>query len=156
MVGQPFVEYRLPDPAAKPVGITLGSDGNMWLTDPGTNSIWRIKSIRRKPFVTFTQYKLTGNAQPGTITNGPDDALWFTEPGTNSIGRLPISGSPLNEYAIPTSNAEPAGIAPGLDNALWFTEMKSKKIGRISHRRRRDRGVSDSQRDDAQSNSARR
>ncbi len=132
VAGQPFVEYQLPDPAARPVGITLGSDGNMWLTDQGTNSIWRIQSIRRKPFVKFTQFRLTGNAQPLTITNGPDDALWFTEPGTNSIGRLPISGSPLNEYKVPTADSKPTGIAPSLDNALWFTEEKSLKIGRIS------------------------
>jgi streptogramin lyase len=132
VAGPPFVEYPLPDPAARPVGITLGSDGNMWLTDPGTNSIWRVKSIKRKPFVVFTQYRLTGNAQPLTITNGPDDALWFTEPGTDRIGRLPISGYPLNEYKVPTADAKPTGIAAGLDNALWFTEEKSLKIGRIS------------------------
>lgn len=130
--GPPYLEYKMPDSASAPVGITLGADGNMWVTDPGTNSIWRIKQIKKKPFVVFTQYHLTGNAQPLTITNGPDDALWFTEPGTNRIGRLPISGSPLSEYSIPTANSDPVGIAPATDKALWFTEQKSKKIGRIT------------------------
>ena len=130
--GPPYVEYTLPDSAAKPVGIALGSDGNMWLTDPGTNSVWRVQQIKAKPHVLFKQYHLTGNAQPLNITNGPDGALWFTEPGTDSIGRIPISGSPLSEYKVPTADADPAGIAAGNDNALWFTEQKALKIGRLA------------------------
>jgi virginiamycin B lyase len=130
--GPPYTEYTLPDPSARPAGIALGSDGAMWVADIGTNSIWKVQQIRVKPHVKFTQYHLTGNAQPTGITNGPDGALWFTEPGTNSIGRLPISGSPLTEYAVPTHNAGPIGIAAGTDNALWFTEQQSQKIGRIS------------------------
>jgi len=132
VAGPPYTEYQLPDPAARPIGIALGSDGNMWVTDQGTNSIWRVEQIQVKPHVRFTQYHLTGNAQPEQITNGPDGALWFTEPGINSIGRLPIRGRPLNEYKIPTANSDPIGIAPGTDNALWFTEQKAKQIGRIS------------------------
>lgn len=132
ITGPPYVEYTLPNPAARPVGIALGSDGNIWLTDPGTNSIWRVAQIRPQPHVKFTQFPLTGNAQPLNITNGPDGALWFTEPGTDSIGRLPIKGTPLIEYKLSTANADPVGIAAGSDNALWFTEQKAEKLGRIS------------------------
>ncbi|HEY6449736.1 MAG TPA: hypothetical protein VIX60_03555, partial [Candidatus Cybelea sp.] len=129
--GPPYVEYTLPNPAARPVGIALGSDGTVWITDPGTNSIWEVKQLRAPPHVKFTQFHLTGNAQPLTITNGPDGALWFTEPGTSSIGRIPLSGSPLSEYKV-RPNSGPMGIASGLDNALWFTEQKAKMIGRMS------------------------
>ena len=107
VAGPPYTEYQLPDPAARPIGIALGSDGNMWVTDQGTNSVWRVEQILVKPHVRFTQYHLTGNAQPEQITNGPDGALWFTEPGINSIGRLPIRGRPLNEYKIPTAELRP-------------------------------------------------
>jgi virginiamycin B lyase len=130
--GPPYIEYSLPDSTARPYALALGSDGNMWCTDPGTDSIWKIEAIKAKPHVRFTQYKLAANAQPLTITNGPDGALWFTEPGINRIGRLPVSGYPLREYKIPTANSGPAGIAPANDNALWFLEMKAKKIGRMS------------------------
>jgi virginiamycin B lyase len=132
VAGPPYTEYGLPDPAAKPVGVALGSDGNIWMTDPGTNSVWRVQQIKVKPFVKFSRYRLTGNAQPLSITNGPDGALWFTEPGTNRIGRLPITGSPLREYKVTTGNSGPTGIAAGIDNALWFTEQKSKQLGRIA------------------------
>lgn len=130
--GPPYVEYTIPDASSKPTAITLGADGNMWLTDPPTNSIWRVQQIKQKPFVKFTQFKLTGNAQPASITNGPDSAIWFTEPGTNRIGRIPVSGYPLSEYKLPTPDSEPIGICPGLDNALWFVEQKAKQIGRIT------------------------
>lgn len=132
VTGPPYNEYTLPDPAARPVGIALGSDGNMWLTDTGTNSIWRIQQLKVKPFVRFRRIHLTGNAQPLAITNGPDGALWFTEPGTNHIGRIPISGRPLTEFAIPTKRSQPLGIAAGTDNALWFIEQRPKQLGRIA------------------------
>ena len=132
ITGPPYTEFTLPNPAAKPLAITLGSDGNMWCTDTGTNSIWRIQQIKKRPFVLFKQFQLTGNAQPAAITTGPDGALWFTEPGTNSIGRLPVRGFPLNEFKVPTANSAPTGIAPSTDNALWFTEQKARQIGRIA------------------------
>ncbi|MGC1381626.1 MAG: hypothetical protein WA814_11465 [Candidatus Baltobacteraceae bacterium] len=132
ITGPPYTQYTLPDAGARPVGIALGADGNMWVTDPGTDSIWQIRQIKTRPFVKFAQFHLTANAQPLGITNGPDGALWFTEPGTNSIGRLPVAGRPLNEYALPTGNAGPTGIATGTDNSLWFTEQKAKQIGRMA------------------------
>jgi virginiamycin B lyase len=132
VTGPPYTEYTLPDPAAKPTGIALGEDGSIWVTDPGTNSIWKIEQIRPKPHVKFTQYKLTGNAQPFAITNGPDSALWFTEPGTNRIGRIPVSGSPLTEYKVTPGDAGLRGIAPANDYSLWFIEQKSKQIEQMS------------------------
>jgi virginiamycin B lyase len=130
--GPPYTEYTFPSLAVRPVGIALGADGNMWVTDIGTNSIWRVEQIKKKPFAKFTQFHLTGNAQPLSITNGPDGALWFTEPGTNKIGRIPVSGKPLTEYPVKTPRSRPMGIAPGTDNALWFIEQHAKQLARIS------------------------
>ncbi|HEY1881994.1 MAG TPA: hypothetical protein VGG51_03000 [Candidatus Cybelea sp.] len=129
--GPPYTEYAFPVPNTRPTNITLGADGNMWVTDPGTNSIWRIEQLKRKPFVKFTQFQLTGAAKPMAITNGPDSAIWFTEPGTNKIGRLPTSGSPLTEYPIPTKFSDPTGICAGSDNSIWFVEMKGHNIARV-------------------------
>lgn len=130
--GPPYVEYTLPNSASRPYQIALGSDGNMWFTDRGTDSIWRVKRLNKKPFIQFTQFQLTAKAQPGTIANGPDGALWFTEPGINSIGRLPVSGSPLTEYTIPTADSQPAGIVAANDSSLWFTEQHAKQLARMS------------------------
>lgn len=130
--GPPYSEYTLPDSNARPAAITLGSDGNMWVADPGTNSIWRVQQLRVKPHVRFTQYQLTGNAQPAQIVNGPDGALWFTEPGTGSVGRLSINGRSLSEYPLKDKNAYPVGITPSSDNALWIIEQKGLQIDRMA------------------------
>jgi streptogramin lyase len=130
--GPPYLEYTLPNTSARPYDITLGSDGNMWFTDRGTDSIWRVKRLNKKPFVQFTQYQLTANAQPGTIVTGPDGALWFTEPGTNSIGRLPVTGSPLTEYGIPTAGSQPSSIVAAIDGNLWFLEQHAKQLARMA------------------------
>lgn len=130
--GPPYFEYTLPDPTARPVGITLGSDGDMWVTDPGSSSIWRIQQLPKKPFVRFARFRLSPNAMPMSIANGPDGALWFTEPGINAIGRLPITGRPLSEYPLRTKRAYPFAIAPANDGMLWFTEQKALNIGSIT------------------------
>ena len=129
--GPPYTEYTFPVPNTKPTNITLGADGNMWVTDPGTNSVWRIQQLKKKPFVKFTQFALTGDAKPMAITNGPDSAIWFTETGTNKIGRLPTSGYPLTEYPIPTKLSDPTGICAASDNSVWFVEMKAHNIARL-------------------------
>jgi streptogramin lyase len=129
--GPPYTEYALPNTAARPTGIVLAADGNIWVTDPGTNSIWRITQIHAKPFVLFKQVALTGNAQPGAIIVGPDSALWFTEPGTNSIGRVPVSGAPVTEYSLGPGRSMPAGIASSNDG-IWIVETKARQLVRMS------------------------
>jgi streptogramin lyase len=135
--GPPYTEYALPTPSPgpasspRPTGIVLAPDGNIWVTDPGTNSIWRIRQIHARPFVLFKQIALTGNAQPGAIVVGPDSALWFTEPGTNSIGRVPVSGAPVTEYSLGPGRSMPTGIASSNDG-LWITETKARQLVRMS------------------------
>jgi streptogramin lyase len=66
------------------------------------------------------------------ITTGPDGNLWFTESAASQIGRVPPSGSPIQEFAVPTENAAPGAITNGPDGNLWFTEDGAAQIGRIS------------------------
>jgi virginiamycin B lyase len=124
-----FTDFQLSNPAARPAGIALGSDGNMWVTDPATNSIWKVSQKG-----TGTACPLSAHAQPLGITSGPDGAIWFTEPGINKIGRLPVGSScaGLTEFKVATGNAGVTGITSGTDNALWFTEMRARKLGRIA------------------------
>ena len=131
ITGPPYIEYTLPDPAAQ-AGRNRARLRRKHVVDRSRNKLDLARATTRvKPHVRFTQYHLTGNAQPLTITNGSDGALYFTEPGTDSIGRLPISGGPLNEYKL-AKGSGPIGIAPGNDNALWFTEQKRQMLGVMS------------------------
>lgn len=98
----------------------------MWVTDPGTDSIWRINQVGAA-----NQYPIASGAKPLGISNGPDGALWFTEPGRNRIGRLTINGTSYTEYAVKSPNSGLAQIVEGSDNALWFTEQTAVKLGRM-------------------------
>lgn len=114
-------------PAPRPANISLGSDGNMWVTDPGTDSIWKVDQKGNA-----TQYKVSPGADPTSITTGPDGANWFVEPGLDKIGRLPIAGSPLTEYPVGAHHARLTSIAAATDGGLWFIEQAEAEIVRMS------------------------
>ena len=118
------------------VGITTGSDGNLWFTMPGSGQIGRIT-----PSGSITEFPLPTRQQgPVGITAGPDGNLWFTECIQNTsvdscndskIGRITPNGA-ITEFPLPNSNSGPIGITAGPDHNLWFTEYFSNRIGRIT------------------------
>ncbi len=108
-----------------PAEIATGSDGALWFTNSGNNSIGRITTTG-----TVTNYTGTGISTPNGVTPGPDGALWFTNIGNNSIGRITTTGTVTN-YGDATIG-EPADIATGPDGALWFTNFNNNSIGRIT------------------------
>ncbi|MBV8434982.1 MAG: hypothetical protein JO029_11945 [Candidatus Eremiobacteraeota bacterium] len=128
--GTVLQQILLPD-GSNPEGITLGSDGKLWVTEPGTNQIARVTTSGA-----VTQFSLpAANAQPQQIAGGADGALWFAEFGADAIGRITTNGT-VTQYAIPTPNAQPFGIAsvtncPGAHATLWFTEYGAGKIGKL-------------------------
>ena len=68
----------------RPLGMAVGPDGNVWVTDPGGNTITRMT-----PKGDFRQFALPRrNAQPVGITAGKDGHLWFTEGGR--IGNIGV------------------------------------------------------------------
>ncbi len=122
---------------AKPLGIALGPDGNLWFTDRGTSrAIGRIT-----PSGTITE--LAAGEQPGGegnnveplgIAPGSDGNVWFTDPGGivnpgwPMFGRVTPAGVitefgkfPPLAVGLP-ENSAPLGIAAGPDGNLWFTD----------------------------------
>ena len=111
-------------PSTSVVSITLGPDGNMWLSDDGNNAIDSIT-----PDGVVTQYPIpTPNAFPEGITSGPDGALWFTENNTNAIGEITTTGQ-ITEYPLPAGSTGPNEIAAGPNGTLWFSEQNNNAIG---------------------------
>ncbi len=127
----PVVSEFLLSAKARPTALTLGSDGNMWITDPATDAIWKVsqKGVVGGPCL------LPANADPTSIATGSDGALWFTEAGVNKIGRLPVTNTQscgsVTSFRIRTPNAGLDTIVAGADGALWFTEHNANKIGRM-------------------------
>jgi len=55
------------------VGITTGSDGNIWFTDQTDHAVWRYELSTG----TFTEFPTpTLNSFPGDITTGSDGNMW--------------------------------------------------------------------------------
>ncbi len=113
-----------------PFGIAAGPDGNLWVTDPASNGIWRVTP----GCGSYAFFPLaTANAAPQNITVGANGALWFTEYNADQIGEIFTSatpGSSPTEFKVSTG-AGLGVIVSGPDNALWFTETKSIKLGRM-------------------------
>jgi virginiamycin B lyase len=128
-VGNPPVEgatVGLPA-GSGPLRMTLGPDGNLWVTMFDAN---RIDRISLNPF-SRTPFPLPpGLKGPHDITVGPDGALWFTEYQGNQIGRITTSGQ-ITEFPIPTAGSAPYGITTGADGAIWFTQNATNTIGRL-------------------------
>jgi streptogramin lyase len=113
---------------AAPQDVVAGPDGNLWVTNPGSNTIARVSTAGN----VLQNYSLpTANSGVRNIAVGPDNNLWFTMTTSNQIGRITTAGV-ISTFNIPTANSQPYDIAAGPDGALWFTEFAGNKIGRIT------------------------
>ncbi len=124
----PIVEFPVPSPAANPISICRGPDGNLWFVESAGNKVGHISSTGTAP-IDFAIP--TANSNPIDITSGPDGNLWFTESATNKIGRITPQGQ-FTEFPVVTAGSTPHHITTGPDGALWFTENTANQIGRIT------------------------
>ncbi len=129
-----IIEYPIATPAAKPLGIAAGADGNLWFTESNRSGIGRIT-----PAGVMTEFRLPpGLSRSLAIAKGPDGNIWFSgedaATATSKIGRI-TPGGVITTYAIPTQlpggNAV-LGITAGADGGIWFTEQRANKIGRFN------------------------
>lgn len=70
-----IVEYQLPTMHSRPMGITAGSDGNLWVTEAGTSKLARFDTTGKL----LSEYNVPG--APDDIVTGPDGNLYFTTGG---------------------------------------------------------------------------
>jgi len=124
-----FNIYNLPKKFTSPVGITIDEDGNLWITDHGTSSFYKIltKNITNtldklsiEHFVTsqlsprifgidfhdtnnLTHYQY-GNTFPYWIKTGSNNTIWFNEHVGNRLANYNQKDNTLIEYWIPTQN----------------------------------------------------
>jgi hypothetical protein len=122
--------FPVPTGGSLPVGVAVGSDGNIWFTEQFGNNIGRITLSR-----SITEFPVpTPGGDPVGIVAGRDGNLWFTEWGQSNgskIGRITTSGA-ITEYGLPTAGAAPFLIAAGSGSTLWFTESIGNNIGKIA------------------------
>jgi streptogramin lyase len=120
---QVITEFPVPTAGSDPLGITVGSDGNLWFTEFFVGKIGRITTGG-----VVTEFPAAGN--PQFITAGSDGNLWFAETGISRIGRMTTAGGFTDFPTVTTSQL--VGIATGLDDNVWFVEPDAAKVGRIT------------------------
>jgi virginiamycin B lyase len=122
-----LVEFSVPTPGSKPLGIAAGPDCAVWFTESAGNKIGRLTASGN-----LTEFTVpTASSGPSRIVLGPDGAMWFSESDANKIGRVTTSGV-FTEFPVPTPGSFPLGITTGPDNNIWFTEQVAHKIGRVT------------------------
>ena len=114
-------EFTLPNAGDQPGRLTLGSDGNIWVS---VSNASRPASLARvTPSGSVTEFPVAGATKLGWPTAGPDGNLWFTD-GTK-IGKMTTTGV-VTEYSLPAStdgspidlsNAQLTGAS---DGNIWF------------------------------------
>ena len=123
----------------EPDQLTLGPDGNLWMTDVSSNSTVGMgysAIARMRPNGEVKRYAASGY----DITTGSDGNLWYTRPKENKIGRLTptgvvteFSGLAASSCAQSQENSSwPSEITAGPDGNLWFSETRGCRIGRIT------------------------
>ncbi len=126
-----ITDYPLPNPGSKPLSLTVGQDGNLWLTEFGGGRIAKF-NVGTLGFTECTLPPQTGaTPTPFGIAAGQDGNLWVTDPASNGIWVIQPGCGMYAFYPIATPNADPQAITVGPDTALWFVEAGVDKIGRI-------------------------
>jgi streptogramin lyase len=120
-------EYNLPSPGAVPQGIVFAPNGDIYVTEQGSNAIARVDPVTGAA-VDFPTPTPDSTTQSGVL--GPDGAIWFIERSAAQIGRMTLDGH-FTEYPL-APGSFPNRMVVGPDGALWFTELFGGKIGRIT------------------------
>ncbi|MGZ4688115.1 MAG: virginiamycin B lyase family protein [Acidimicrobiia bacterium] len=107
-----------------PWGIASGTDGALWFTNYGSNTIGQVTTAG-----VVTNFTGTSISNPEGIAAGPDGNMWFTNSSGNSIGRITTAGVVTSFTGA--GIAAPRGIASGSDGSLWFTNFGNASAGSI-------------------------
>ena len=113
----------------------MGTDGNMWFSDPGTTRAVGVINPFTQEISEFSA-GLSANSMPLGIAAGPDGNVWFTDSGTTkAIGVIDPVTHEISEFTVGLnagSNLQ-QGLVAGPDGNLWFTDQgTTPAIGMIN------------------------
>jgi virginiamycin B lyase len=110
-----------------PQHLTLGPDGNLWMTDRGHNAIYRYALAAGQ----FSRFDIaTPRAHPARIRPGTDGNLWFTMTAARKVGRITPQGA-ITEFDVgDLAGGTPRDVVATPDGSVWFS-ASGPRSGRI-------------------------
>jgi virginiamycin B lyase len=103
-----------------PVGLTIGPDQNLWVTEMNT-AIHRVEVGENPTIMAFPA------APSNNIIVGPDANLWFLD--NVNIARFNVTSGELQDF--PLTDGYGSDLCVGPDQMLWFTDVTMDQIGRV-------------------------
>lgn len=122
-------EIDLPDAGGSTHELTLGPDGNVWVTQQKS-----AKLVRVSPQGKLRVTALPAGSGPHGIKFDRRGRLWLTLEFANAIARVGRDGRILRRYPIPRANAGPHGLDVARDGSVWWTGKEGGVIGRLNPR----------------------
>ena len=109
------------------IGISSGSDGNLWIGD-GDGEVGQVIPTSG----VITEFNVPGNNPVWAVASGPDRDLWFTENLSGSVGQFNVTTDVATVYSIPYNGSVPGFITAGPDGTIWFTDQGTNSIGVVT------------------------
>ena len=121
------IEYKFTPSETEAENITVGPDGNMWVTEK-----WVSKIAKVTPGGVITEYPagMKESEWMNAIATGPDGDLWYSSDW--AINKMTPSGT-VTKYGL---TIEPRSITKGPDGKMWFlfgvSSGQSNYVGNIT------------------------
>ena len=109
-----------------PYGMTVGPDGNIWLTDVGTDTV---NSFNPSNGVGVFNLFISGSSLIDIVT-GTDGAMWVTDANLEGVDRVTTTNT-LTQYPLP-SGGTPHGITSDSSGQLWVASAGPNSIWTLS------------------------
>jgi virginiamycin B lyase len=119
-------EIDLPDAGGSTHELTLGPDGDVWVTQQNT-----AKLVRVSPRGHVRVFALPPGSGPHGIKFDRRGRLWVTLEFANAIARVGLDGRIVRRYPIARANAGPHGLDVARDGSVWWTGKEGGVIGRL-------------------------
>ena len=119
-------EIALPAAGGSTHELTLGPDGNVWVTQQKT-----AKLVRVSPQGDVRVFALPARSGPHGITFDRRGRLWVTLEFANAIARVGRDGRIARQYPIARAAAGPHGLDVARDGRVWWTGKEGGVIGRL-------------------------
>jgi virginiamycin B lyase len=144
-----FKVISLPDEFRSPVGIAVDKEKNLWVTDHGTSSFYKVDTrdfmngkndTTIEHFVTsslssrilgidylenpsYEDLNLNASTLPYWIKFSSDGSLWFNEHVGNKIAKFEPNSGSLTEYWIPTQNKMYSNCNPNQNQDCGYSNI---------------------------------